>query len=80
MTTVEVMTLDANRLKRLRAGRGLTQEELAARAGLSVSLVMALEQGKRGNPRLDTLLKLAAALGVTLDELAGPARKRGGAK
>jgi transcriptional regulator with XRE-family HTH domain len=73
MMTVDVMTLDVNMLKRLRARAGLTQQELATRAGLSIALVMSLEQGKRSNPRLDTLRKLAGALGCTLDELASEA-------
>jgi transcriptional regulator with XRE-family HTH domain len=52
--------------------------QLAVRAGLSLSVVSQIEQGSIPDPRVSTLLKLAAALGVTLDELAGPARKRGG--
>ena len=71
MTAVDVMTLDAGTLKRLRAAAGLTQQELATRAGLSMALVMALEQGRRDNPRLDTLRKLAAGLGCTVGQLAG---------
>jgi transcriptional regulator with XRE-family HTH domain len=68
---VDVMTLDAGTLKRLRARAGLTQQELATRSGLSIAQVVALEQGKRDNPRLDTLRKLAAALGCTVAELVG---------
>jgi transcriptional regulator with XRE-family HTH domain len=82
MLTVDVMTLDAGVLKRLRARSGLTQQELANRAGLSIALVVGLEQGKRNNPRLDTLRKLAAGLGCTVAELVGeappePPRPRG---
>jgi transcriptional regulator with XRE-family HTH domain len=33
--------------------------------------VLGLEQGKRDNPRLDTLRKLAAGLGCTIAELVG---------
>jgi transcriptional regulator with XRE-family HTH domain len=83
MVTVEAMTLDADILKRLRARAGLTQQQLADRAGLSIALVLGLEQGKRDNPRLDTLRKLARGLGCTVGELVGdesppaakPARK-----
>jgi transcriptional regulator with XRE-family HTH domain len=77
--TVDVMTLDADVVKRLRARAGLTQQELATRAGLSIAQIVAMEQGKRSNPRLDTLRKLATGLGCTVGELIGdespPARK-----
>jgi transcriptional regulator with XRE-family HTH domain len=46
-----------------------SQNQLALRAGLSPGLVQSLEQGRRTDPRLSTLMKLAAALEVTLDEL-----------
>lgn len=58
---------------RLRATRirvGLTQSELAERARLSVTMVQNLERPSyASNPRLSTLLALAEALGVSLDDL-----------
>src|SRR5437899_855022 len=42
--------------------RGLTQEALAERAGLSVRTVSDLERGVNRTPRKDTLPLLAAAL------------------
>lgn len=80
MTVVDAMTLDADTLKRLRTQAALTQQDLANRSGLSMAQIMAMEQGKRDNPRLDTLRKLAAGLGCTVGELVGdespkPARK-----
>ncbi len=58
-----------DRLRRLRAERGLTQEQLAERAGLSVDMIKKLEQGQRQSARLTTLVALADALDVTLAEL-----------
>lgn len=55
-------TVAAN-LKTLRLQKKLSQDALAERAGLSVSYVSMLERGQR-SPPLDTLEKLAAALGV----------------
>jgi transcriptional regulator with XRE-family HTH domain len=52
------------RLARLRRRRGLTQEELAERAAVSVELVRKLEQGRRRSVRLGTLHGLARALDV----------------
>ena len=56
-------------LRQLRAGAGLTQEELAEAAGLSPRGVSALERGVNRTARKDTAELLASALG-----LAGPAR------
>jgi transcriptional regulator with XRE-family HTH domain len=51
---------------------------LAGAPGLSMSVVEGIEQGRRRNPRLSTLLALAGALGVGLDALTGglPAAKK----
>jgi predicted ATPase/transcriptional regulator with XRE-family HTH domain len=51
-------------LVRLRAAAGLTQEQLAARAGLSSAAIAALESGKRRAPRFTTVELLATALGL----------------
>jgi transcriptional regulator with XRE-family HTH domain len=60
-----------DRLKRLRTAAGLTQQELATKADLSVSAIVQIESGKIPNPRINTLRALAKAMGATLDELAG---------
>src|SRR5438445_13054052 len=52
-------------LRRYRVARGLTQEALAERAGLSVRTVSDLERGVNRTPRKDTLPLLAAALGLS---------------
>jgi transcriptional regulator with XRE-family HTH domain len=51
-------------LKSERLRRKLSQEALAAKAGLSVSYISMLERGQRAPP-LDTLESLAKALAVT---------------
>jgi transcriptional regulator with XRE-family HTH domain len=58
----------AENLKRLRAAAGLTQATFAEAAGLPLRTVQNWEQGHR-EPRLDMILPLARALGVTADEL-----------
>jgi predicted ATPase/DNA-binding XRE family transcriptional regulator len=50
------------RLRALREGAGLSQEELAARAGLTAKGIGALERGERRHPRSHTVRSLAAAL------------------
>jgi transcriptional regulator with XRE-family HTH domain len=57
-------------LRRLRESRGLTQEELAARAGLTVHGVSALERGVRRRPYPHTVRSLAEALGSSATERA----------
>ena len=59
----------AERLKTLRGRRGLTQEVLAAKAGLSRTYLARLETARQ-DPTLATLLKLAKALGVVPPNLA----------
>lgn len=58
----------AIRIKELRDQKGISQEELAHRAGLSRTGMGFIETGKRW-PRLDTLMKVAQGLNVTVDEL-----------
>ena len=56
-------------IRDLRIERGLTQVELAARAGVSKSMLSLYEGGKR-RPQLETLERLVEALEVRLGELA----------
>jgi transcriptional regulator with XRE-family HTH domain len=58
----------AMRLKRLRQERGLTQEQLAKRSGVSHGYLARLEIGMH-DPSLSTLAKLAKALKVGVGEL-----------
>jgi transcriptional regulator with XRE-family HTH domain len=67
----------AENLKRLRVAAGLTQQELAGEAGVSVSGLSLIEKGLAPNPRMDTILALAGALGCDVGELTGPAAAPG---
>jgi transcriptional regulator with XRE-family HTH domain len=57
-------------LRRARQAAGLTQEELAERAGLSRRGIADLEGGARRRPRKDTAALLAAALGLAGEDRA----------
>jgi transcriptional regulator with XRE-family HTH domain len=57
----------AQELKRLRKERGLTQEALARKVGSTREKIQKYEEGV--NPPVETLTKLADALGVCLDQL-----------
>lgn len=58
----------ASHLLALRQARGLSRQQLADAVGCSKMQIWRLERGLC-QPRLDTLRKLAAALGVTLNGL-----------
>lgn len=53
----------------LRIAAGLTQEEAARRAGLTLAGYRPYEQGKRGGLRLDQVPRFAAAFGVSVELL-----------
>jgi transcriptional regulator with XRE-family HTH domain len=57
------------RLLQLRQRHSLTQARLARAAGLSAAVVASVEQGQRADPRFSTVIKLARALGVSVDDL-----------
>jgi transcriptional regulator with XRE-family HTH domain len=61
------------RLRQLRTDRGLTLRQVAERAAIDLSTLSRLESGKR-RLALDHLPRLAGALGVTVDDLVGPAK------
>ena len=63
----------ADRLAEHRKLNGLTLEELAQRASLTKSYLSKLERGL-SSPTIATVLKLAEALKVTVDQLIAPRR------
>jgi transcriptional regulator with XRE-family HTH domain len=65
----------AGRLKDLRTAAGLTQEQLAGKAGMTKDGVAQLEQGRR-EPAWATVLALAGALGVTCEAFTKEPEKR----
>ncbi len=52
----------------LRKALSFTQEELAKKAGIGLSYISMIERGQR-TPHLETLVRIAAALGVSLSQL-----------
>ena len=59
----------AKKVKRLREKLGLSQEKLARLADVSNNTIINIEAGKQDNPTIDTLKKVAKALGVSVEEL-----------
>ena len=56
-------------LKQLRKKKNWTQEKLAQKSGISFHTLIKIERGDIRTPRLGTLIKIAKALGVSLDDL-----------
>lgn len=67
------------RLQQTRRGRGMTQEELAGRAGVSRDIVAKLEQGRRTTARMGTYVRISNALGIGLSDLFGRRERFSGA-
>ena len=69
------------RIKDIRNGKGVTQEQLSENVGINAKYLSSIERGKE-NPTLNTLLKLVRSLDVGLDEffsniqIEDPANKR----
>lgn len=89
-TAKEIRTEFARRLKSHRMRQGISQPELAVRAGVALGTVSSFE--KEGKATFDTLLRLVMALGLVhelqplfarppasireMEEVAKPTRKR----
>jgi transcriptional regulator with XRE-family HTH domain len=58
------------RLRDARVAAKMTQEQLARAANVTVMTVSNIERGAIENPKRNTLVALAAALGVSIDSLA----------
>lgn len=57
-----------NRLRELREGRGLTQEELAKVLGVTRQTIIAIERGKY-DPSLKLAFKIARFFGVKIEDV-----------
>ncbi len=68
MSEPKLEKLVRERIRSLRQEKGLTQEALCERAGISVDSVNRIESGSRV-PTLDTLARIARALGVSPGDL-----------
>jgi transcriptional regulator with XRE-family HTH domain len=64
----DIGKLVGNRVREFRTSHRLTQEQLGERAGLSYKFIGEVERGV-GNPTIQTLADIAAALGVPVVDL-----------
>jgi len=66
--TPEMKILFGKNLARCREGADVSQEELGFRASIHRTEVSLLERGER-MPRVDTALRIAGSLGISMDDL-----------
>ena len=58
-----------SKIKAWRAKKDMTQDELAKKADISYPTLAKIESGAVQNPSIETVVKIAAGFGITLDEL-----------
>lgn len=56
-------------IKKYRKKRGISQDVLSKKANLAFHTIAKIEAGSTPNPRIETVKRIADALGVTLDDL-----------
>jgi XRE family transcriptional regulator, regulator of sulfur utilization len=70
---MDASTNVAASVRQLRQVRGFTQQKLGTLSGVPRATIATLESGS-ANPTLAVLVKVSAALGVTIEELVSPPR------
>ena len=55
--------------------KGWTQQKLAEKTSLSFNTITKIEQGVATMPTIQTMIKIADAFGISLDELVGRNKK-----
>jgi len=56
-------------IRKYRQDKEMSQEALARAADLSLPTIVKIESGETPNPSIDTVKKVAVALGVSVDNL-----------
>jgi len=63
------------RIKELRTKLKISQDQLAKKANIPFSTLVKIEAGYTPNPSMETLIKIADAFEITIDELVGRRKK-----
>lgn len=59
----------SNNITKYREKKNITKYKLSKLSGVNESLISQIERGKATNPKISTLMRLAAALDVTVNDL-----------
>ena len=68
MSTNMASTISKN-IRRIRKEKGISQDRLSKEADLALNTVVKIETGENPNPTVETLQKIAKALGVSVGDL-----------
>ena len=60
-------------IRKVRKKNGMSQEKLARRADISLNTLTKIESGFAKKPTIQTVIKLAKALEISIDDLVGGA-------
>ena len=63
------MSTICKNIKQYRQDKGLSQDKLSKLADLSLNTVVKMELDESPNPTIETIQKIAKALGVSVDDL-----------
>lgn len=64
----EISTIAKN-IKKYREKKGISQDKLSKLAGITLHTITKIESGATPDPRIETVRKIANALGIGIDDL-----------
>ena len=63
------ISIIAKNIKKYREKKGISQDRLSKLAGITLHTITKIESGATPDPRIETVKKIADALGVSVDDL-----------
>jgi transcriptional regulator with XRE-family HTH domain len=63
------LSIIAKNIKKYREKKGISQDKLSKLAGITLHTITKIESGATPDPRIETVKKIADALGVSVDDL-----------
>ena len=63
------ISIIAKNIKKYRTKLGISQDKLSKLAGITLHTITKIESGATPDPRIETVKKIADALGVIVDDL-----------
>ena len=63
------ISIIAKNIKKYRTELGISQDKLSKLAGITLHTITKIESGATPDPRIETVKKIADALGVSIDDL-----------
>ncbi len=63
------LSIIAQNIKKYREKNGISQDKLSKLAGITLNTITKIESGATPDPRIETVRKIADALGISVDDL-----------